>query len=87
MPLPCTRRAGGHTTGPHTAVSRLTDLGDPKAPTAWNGHVTIVVGELDDAAAVDRALQGADAVVSALGPTLDRMANRPAAGRRQPATS
>jgi len=32
------------------------------------------VGELSDAAAIDRAVQGADAVVSALGPSLSRKA-------------
>ena len=45
-----------------------------KAPSGWGDDVTLVVGELSDAEAVDRAVQGADAVVSALGPSLDRKA-------------
>jgi nucleoside-diphosphate-sugar epimerase len=36
--------------------------------------VTVVVGEITDAAAIDRAVAGADAVVSALGPSMDRKA-------------
>lgn len=43
-----------------------------KVPPTWGDDVTLVVGELSDAVAVDRAVQGADAVVSALGPSLDR---------------
>jgi uncharacterized protein YbjT (DUF2867 family) len=45
-----------------------------KVPSSWGDGVTVVTGELGDAAAVDRAVQGADAVVSALGPSLDRKA-------------
>ena len=45
-----------------------------KVPAAWGDDVTIIVGELDDAGAVDRAVQGADAVVSALGPSMDHKA-------------
>jgi putative NADH-flavin reductase len=45
-----------------------------KVPSSWGDDVTVVTGELSDAAAVDRAVQGADAVVSALGPCLDRKA-------------
>jgi nucleoside-diphosphate-sugar epimerase len=45
-----------------------------KVPSSWGDDVTVVSGELTDAAAVDRAIQGADAVVSALGPSLDRKA-------------
>jgi nucleoside-diphosphate-sugar epimerase len=45
-----------------------------KVPAGWGDDVTIVVGGLDDAAAIDRAVAGADAVVSALGPSLDRKA-------------
>ena len=45
-----------------------------KVPASWGDAVTVVVGELSDAAAIDRAVQGADAVVSALGPSLDRKA-------------
>src|SRR4051794_4524823 len=45
-----------------------------KVPSSWGDGVTVVTGELSDAAAVDRAVQRADAVVSALGPSLDRKA-------------
>ena len=45
-----------------------------KVPADWGDRVTVVVGELADADAIDRAVQGADAVVSALGPSLDRKA-------------
>ena len=45
-----------------------------KVPSSWGNDVTVVTGELSDAAAVDSAVQGADAVVSALGPSLDRKA-------------
>src|SRR4051812_17895857 len=45
-----------------------------KVPSGWADDVTVVTGELSDAAAIDRAVQGADAVVSALGPSLDREA-------------
>jgi nucleoside-diphosphate-sugar epimerase len=45
-----------------------------KVPSSWGDDVTVVTGELSDAAAVDRAVQGADAVVSALGPSLGRKA-------------
>jgi len=45
-----------------------------KIPASWDDTVTVVTGELSDAAAVDRAVQGADAVVSALGPSMDRKA-------------
>jgi putative NADH-flavin reductase len=45
-----------------------------KVPSSWGDDVTVVTAELSDAAAVDRAVQGADAVVSALGPSLDRKA-------------
>jgi nucleoside-diphosphate-sugar epimerase len=59
--------ANGHTV---TAYVR----NPAKAPATWGEDVTVVVGELNDATAVDRAVQGADAVVSALGASLDRKA-------------
>ena len=37
-------------------------------------ELTVIAGELTDAAAVRRAVHGADAVISALGPSLDRKA-------------
>ena len=60
-------RTNGHTV---TAYVRNPD----KVPATWGDDVTLVVGELSDAAAVGRAVQGADAVVSALGPSMDRKA-------------
>jgi uncharacterized protein YbjT (DUF2867 family) len=45
-----------------------------KVPAGWGADVTVVVGEITDAAAIDRAVAGADAVVSALGPSMDRTA-------------
>jgi nucleoside-diphosphate-sugar epimerase len=45
-----------------------------KVPAGWGENVTVVVGETTDAAAIDRAVAGADAVVSALGPSMDRKA-------------
>lgn len=45
-----------------------------KVPAHWGDDVTVVVGELADTGAIDRAVQGADAVISALGPSLDRKA-------------
>ena len=45
-----------------------------KVPAEWGQDVTVVVGEITDAAAIDRAVAGADAVVSALGPSMDRKA-------------
>jgi putative NADH-flavin reductase len=37
-------------------------------------ELTVIAGELSDAAAVRRAVHGADAVISAIGPSLDRKA-------------
>jgi putative NADH-flavin reductase len=45
-----------------------------KVPAGWGQDVSVVVGEITDAAAIDRAVAGADAVVSALGPSMDRKA-------------
>jgi putative NADH-flavin reductase len=36
--------------------------------------VRLVIGEVSDTAAIDRAVEGADAIISALGPSMDRMA-------------
>jgi len=47
---------------------------DPPSARAAPRPATVITGELSGAAAVDRAVQGADAVVSALGPDLDRKA-------------
>ncbi|MCU1346881.1 MAG: 3 beta-hydroxysteroid dehydrogenase/Delta 5--_4-isomerase [Acidimicrobiia bacterium] len=45
-----------------------------KVPARWGGRVPVIVGEMSDAAAIDRAVAGADAVISALGPSMDRKA-------------
>lgn len=59
--------AAGHTV---TAYARNTR----KVPASWDGRVRVVIGQISDAAAVDSAIAGADAVVSALGPDMDRKA-------------
>jgi nucleoside-diphosphate-sugar epimerase len=53
-----------------TAYARNPD----KIPAEWGDRVRIIIGELSDAGAIDRAVAGADVVVSALGPSLDRKA-------------
>lgn len=45
-----------------------------KIPSTWGDRVRVVIGEMSDAAAIDSAVLGADAVVSALGPSTDRRA-------------
>jgi uncharacterized protein YbjT (DUF2867 family) len=60
-------RASGHAV---TAYVRTPG----KVPSTWGQDVTVVTGEITDAAAIDRAVTGANAVVSALGPSMDRKA-------------
>jgi len=45
-----------------------------KVPASWGDRVKVVIGEMSDAEAMDSAVAGADAVVSALGPSMDRKA-------------
>lgn len=45
-----------------------------KIPERWGTGVRVVIGEMSDAAAIETAVTGADAVVSALGPSMDRKA-------------
>lgn len=47
-----------------------------KIPASWDGdeRVSVVIGEMSGAEAIDSAIAGADAVVSALGPSMDRKA-------------
>jgi putative NADH-flavin reductase len=45
-----------------------------KIPARWGERVRVVIGDISDAAAIDSAVAGADVVVSALGPNLDRKA-------------
>jgi putative NADH-flavin reductase len=47
---------------------------ESKVPATWSDRVEIVIGEMSDADAIDRAVAGADVVVSALGPSMDRQA-------------
>ena len=56
---------GGHV----TAYAR-----NPAKLTITHPNLTVVAGELADREAVQRAIHGADAVISALGPSLDRKA-------------
>ncbi|MDO8106396.1 NAD(P)H-binding protein [Isoptericola sp. b441] len=45
-----------------------------KVPALWRDLVRLVVGEMSAADAIDSAVAGADVVVSALGPSMDRRA-------------
>jgi putative NADH-flavin reductase len=45
-----------------------------KVPAAWRDRVRLVTGQMSDTAAIDSAVAGADAVVSTLGPSMDRKA-------------
>ena len=45
-----------------------------KIPSTWAERVRVVIGEMSDTDAIDSAIAGADAVVSALGPSMDRKA-------------
>lgn len=56
----------------HTVTAYLRNPG--KVPSSWPKDPRLVVGEITDAAAIDTAVAGADAVVSALGPSMDRKA-------------
>lgn len=45
-----------------------------KIPPRWGDKVCVVIGDMSDATAIDEAVAGADVVVSALGPSMDRKA-------------
>lgn len=45
-----------------------------KIPATWGDNVRVVIGEMSDAGAIEEAVKGADVVVSALGPSMDRRA-------------
>src|SRR4051794_10289867 len=49
-------------------------LRNPAKLTVTHPNLTVITGELTDRDAVQRAVHGADAVISALGPSLDRKA-------------
>lgn len=57
--------AAGHTV---TAYAR----NPAKVPSTWPEDVRLVIGKITDAQAIDDAVAGADAVISALGPSMDR---------------
>lgn len=45
-----------------------------KVPARWGDRVRVVIGEMSDVTAIDEAVSGADVVVSALGPSMDKKA-------------
>jgi putative NADH-flavin reductase len=45
-----------------------------KVPASWGDSVRVVIGEMSDAGTIEEAVKGADVVVSALGPSMDRKA-------------
>ncbi len=59
-------------TAGHTVTAYVRNAG--KVPPTWPQNLRLVVGEITDAAAIDQAVTGADAVISALGPSMDRKA-------------
>ena len=59
-------------TAGHTVTAYVRNPG--KAPATWPQDLRLIVGEITDAAAIDEAVTGADAVISALGPSMDRKA-------------
>lgn len=48
---------------------------NPAKLTVTHADLTVVPGELSDPEAIEQAIKGADAVISALGPTLKRSAS------------
>lgn len=56
----------------HTVTAYARNPG--KVPASWGDQVRLVVGEMSDASAIDSAVAGADAVISTLGPSMDRKA-------------
>src|SRR5690606_7787773 len=56
----------------HTVTASARNPG--KVPDTWGDRVRVVIGEMSDADAIDSAVPGADAIVSALGPSMDRKA-------------
>ncbi|SCF33561.1 NAD(P)H-binding [Micromonospora purpureochromogenes] len=59
-------------TAGHTVTAYVRNVG--KVPSTWPQGLRLIVGEITDAAAIDQAVAGADAVISALGPSMDRKA-------------
>jgi nucleoside-diphosphate-sugar epimerase len=56
----------------HTVTAYARNVG--KVPASWPDEVRVIIGEITDPAAIDTAVAGADAVVSALGPSMDKKA-------------
>ena len=59
----------------HDVVAYVRNPG--KVPPTWDGRVTVVVGEITDAAAVEKAVAGSDAVISTLGASLRKVVGTP----------
>jgi hypothetical protein len=45
-----------------------------KIPARWDGRVRVVIGEITDPEPIEHAVMGADAIVSTLGPSMDKRA-------------
>ncbi|WCN79080.1 NAD(P)-dependent oxidoreductase [Micromonospora sp. LH3U1] len=56
----------------HTVTAYARNVG--KVPSTWRQDVRLIVGEITDAAVIDQAVTSADAIISALGPSIDRKA-------------
>jgi nucleoside-diphosphate-sugar epimerase len=59
-------------TAGHTVTAYARNAG--KVPASWPSDVCVIIGQITDATAIDTAIAGADAVISALGPSMDRKA-------------
>jgi nucleoside-diphosphate-sugar epimerase len=59
-------------TAGHTVTAQVRNPG--KVPPTWPQDLRLIVGEITDAAAIDTAVTDAHAVISALGPSMDRKA-------------
>lgn len=59
----------------HDVVAYVRNPG--KVPPTWGERVTVVIGEITDAATVDKAVAGSDAVISTLGASLRKVVGTP----------
>jgi uncharacterized protein YbjT (DUF2867 family) len=59
-------------TAGHTVTAYARNAG--KVPSTWPQDLPVIVGQITDAAAIDQAVASADAVISALGPSMNRKA-------------
>lgn len=55
-----------------------------KVPPAWNSNVRDIIGEVSDTDSIGQAVEGADAVISALGPKHGPPGHRTPSRRRDP---